>query len=179
MESQNISLNGADFSVDSTVETQYLISVPKFILLSILSFGLYEIWWVYKAWRFYQQKEDLDIMPAGRALFNLFFLYTLLKKIKNYANQKGVTTRYSVDLLFIGYLVSVFITKLPNGFGLLLGMSSVLFLIPPFKALNFAKRNSPELTVLEQNYFSGRQIAVLVIGAMMWFVIIMGMISEL
>jgi hypothetical protein len=56
----------------SEIDEQKIISLNKFIFLSIISFGAYEIWWIYKAWKFYQQKENLDIMPAARALFSIF-----------------------------------------------------------------------------------------------------------
>jgi len=36
-----------------------------FIFLSIITLGLYSVWWIYKAWRFFQQKEMIDIMPAA------------------------------------------------------------------------------------------------------------------
>ena len=35
---------------------------------SIISFGMYAIWWVYKAWRFYKQKEKLDIIKSNTKL---------------------------------------------------------------------------------------------------------------
>ena len=60
MENQDEILDGSDLRNDD-VEEQKIINLNKFIFLSIISFGAYEIWWIYKAWRFYQQKEQLDI----------------------------------------------------------------------------------------------------------------------
>ncbi len=57
-----------------------IISLKRFIFLSIISLGLYELWWIFKAWRFFAIKDHLNIMPAARAIFSIFFLYSLFKK---------------------------------------------------------------------------------------------------
>ncbi|MDI9862642.1 hypothetical protein [Flectobacillus roseus] len=77
------------------IDEQKIISLNKFIFLSIISFGAYEIWWIYKAWKFYQQKENLDIMPAARALFSIFFLNRLFNKILDFAKERGYKENYS------------------------------------------------------------------------------------
>ena len=56
----------ADLSESTNyVEEQKIISLNMFIFLSITTLGLYSVWWIYKAWRFFQQKEMIDIMPAA------------------------------------------------------------------------------------------------------------------
>ena len=64
MENQFFDTEDVNTQKDTQVEVQYLISENKFIFLSIISSGLYPIWWSYKAWRFYQQKQRLDIFPS-------------------------------------------------------------------------------------------------------------------
>ena len=41
-----------------------LLSAQKFILLCVFSLGLYELWWIYKSWSFFRDKDNLDIMPV-------------------------------------------------------------------------------------------------------------------
>ena len=53
MENQDKFLEDDNLEVTYVVEEQKIISLNKFILLSIISFGLYEIWWIYKAWEFF------------------------------------------------------------------------------------------------------------------------------
>ena len=178
MESQNLSLDNINFSNNDTIEPQYLISTNKFILLSLTSLGLYNVWWCYKAWKFYQQKESLDIKPAWRAIFSLFFLYPLLNKIIKFANKEGFEANYSVDLLFIGYFIFTLLSRLSWPYGLV-AIINVLFLIPPFQALNHAKRISTEFVVYEQSSLNGKQVAIVVIGSIMWVLIITGILSEL
>ena len=42
------------------IEEQKTMSLKWFIFLSILSFGLYPIWRIFEAWRFFMQKDKLD-----------------------------------------------------------------------------------------------------------------------
>ncbi len=97
MENQNNILNSNSIGLKNNIEEQHCISLNKFIILSIASFGLYEIWWMYKAWRFYQQKEQSNIMPAARAIFTIFFLHSLFKKTFEFAKEKGYKESYSSD----------------------------------------------------------------------------------
>lgn len=40
-----------------------------FTVLFITSFGLYGLWWMYKSWKLFNDKDKIDIMPAMRTLF--------------------------------------------------------------------------------------------------------------
>ena len=124
MEDSNETRNYDNLEKTTDVEVQQIISLNKFIFLSIISFGTYELWWIYKAWRFFMQKDKLDIMPAVRTIF------------------------------------------------------SFVFIIPPFKALNFAKQNATDIIVDEQTSYSRRQIALIIVGAIFWVLVIVGMANE-
>ena len=77
------------------VEAQKIMSLKRFIFLSIGSFGLYPIWWTFEAWRFFMQKDHLDIMPAMRTILAYFFIYSLFNKIQMYAEGQGYTQKFS------------------------------------------------------------------------------------
>ena len=81
MENEDKILDSGNLEVTNVVKEEKIISLNKFIYLSIISFGVYEIWWIYKAWRFYQQKEKLDIMPVARTIFSIFFLINYLRGV--------------------------------------------------------------------------------------------------
>ncbi|HEV8513771.1 MAG TPA: hypothetical protein VGQ59_10860 [Cyclobacteriaceae bacterium] len=174
MENQDLILDHEDLSLKSDIEPQRIISLSKFILFSILTFSLYELWWMYKAWRFFKQKDKLDVAPAARTIFCIFFLTSLMKIINDYANEKGYTKSYSPVLLFFGFLIGSLLAYLPEPFWLI-SLLSVVFLIPPFRALNFARRNSTDFVVEEQTSLSGRQIALVVIGVTWWGLALIGL----
>lgn len=177
MENQDEILDSGNLGVNNIVEEQKIISLNRFIFLSIISFGTYKLWWIYKVWRFYKQKEKLDIIPAARAIFSIFFLNSLFKRNLEFAKKKGYQDSYSSASLFIGFFGVQGLSRLPDPFWLI-SILSFIFLIPPFKALNFAKQNSTDFIVSEQPSFSGRQIALIVIGVIIWALVLMGMIME-
>lgn len=160
-------MNNELLETSEQIETQYLISTNKFIILSVLTFGLYEAWWFYKSWRFFQQKENKDLAPAMRTIFGIFYLIPLFNRIKFYAIRMNYEKSYYSGVLLLGYIVCVLFSYLSFP-GSIISNLTVLFLIPPFNALNFAKRNSENIIVIEQSHFSTKQIILIVIGGLLW-----------
>lgn len=177
MENQDSILDANLAGLTSDVEEQKIISVNKFTILCIASFGLYPLWWIYKAWRFYQQKEKLDIMPAVRAIFSIFFLNSLFNRILSFAKEKGYEENYSSIALFIGFLIGNLTARLPDPLWLI-SILSFVFLIPPFKALNYAKQHSNEFLVTQQTSFSVRQIGLIIVGVIFWGLVLLGLTME-
>lgn len=152
-----------------------IISLKKFIFLSLISLGLYNLWWTFKAWRFFAIKDNLKIMPAARAIFSIFFLYSLFKKINNYAQENGYTQNFSATWMFIGYLLCTLASRLPD-FYWFISLFSFLFFIPAFVALNYAKQHSDQINAIVQNKFNTAQIVVIVIGSIFWILALIGLL---
>lgn len=153
----------------SSVEEQNLISTDKFLVLSIATMGLYTFWWSYKAWRFFQQKDQLDISPVLRAIFGIFFLIPLYKRILHYAREKGYQEHYSPVQLFVFGLAFDLLGLLPDPFWLLSNIS-ILFTLPAFKALLHAMQHATEYSTASQSGYSTRQKVLLGIGGLIWVV---------
>jgi len=154
------------------VEPQYLISTNKFLLLSVLTFGLYNVWWFYKAWRFFGQLENKDLTPAIRAIFGIFFAISLFERILNFAKQNGYERNYSSTLIFIGYLLISLFGFLPDPFHLF-GQIATFFLIRPFEALSYAVRKAPAINAIAQENFNARQVILIVIGSLLWVAVLL------
>ena len=173
MESNQIlDLNITD-ETNSKIEIE-LVDGTKVLILSILSFGLYGIWWIYKSWRFFKEKDGLDIMPAARAIFSIFFLYSLFENIQQYARFNGYQKSYSSGALFAGQIIFSIASRLPEPYWLISVVSS-FFLLAPANALNFAIENSEQYKATTVSGFNGRQIAVLVIGGILWMLVLAGL----
>jgi len=176
MENQSYILDQDELSLDSNIDQQNIIGLGQFIFLNVITLGLYGMWWIYKSWRFFQQKEKSNLMPAVRTILSLFFLIALFQRILNYAQEKGYTKSYSSIFLFIGFLVFNLLSYLPEPY-LLISIFSLVYLIPPFLALNYAKRNSKVVAVYEQTSFNTRQIILIVAGSIFWALLILGFSS--
>jgi hypothetical protein len=173
MESNQIlDLNITDES-NSKVEIE-IVDGMKVLILSLVSFGLYGIWWIYKSWRFFKEKDGLDIMPVARAIFSIFFLYSLFENIQHYAKSHGYQKSYSSWALFAGQIIFSIASRLPEPYWLISIVSS-FFLLAPANALNFAIANSEQYKATTISGFNGRQIAVLVIGGIFWILVLAGL----
>jgi hypothetical protein len=152
-----------------------LIDSSKFIILFFASFGLYGIWWMYKTWDFFKKKDNLDIMPAARALFAIFFLYGLFEEIKSFARSNGYTGDYSSTGLFMGIIILNMASQfLPEPF-FVVAFLAFIFYLQPFNAFNFAVENSQMYNV-KSGGFNIRQIVLLVAGGLMWTLMIIGIV---
>lgn len=172
---QNKDILDSDFTGnDSSRTEEFLISENKFMFLCFISLGMYQVWWKYKAWKFFKERENLDIIPAARAIFTLFFLHGLLTRIFGYASSKGYGKDYSVTGMFIGYIVFSMFSRLSEPY-YLIGLMNFTFLIPAFRAFNYAKENSSDIKVIYLDQFTGRQVALIAIGILLWLLILTGM----
>jgi hypothetical protein len=174
MENQSFILDQEESLLDTNIDRQNVISLGMFIFLNVITLGLYEIWWIYKAWRFFQQKEKSNLMPAVRTILSLFLLISLFQRVLTFAKEKGYTKSYSSVLLVIAGLAFNFLSYVPSAFGLI-SIFSFVFFIPPFLALNYAKRNSKEVVVYEQTSISARQIILIIAGSIFWILLIVGL----
>ncbi|MDR6561018.1 MULTISPECIES: hypothetical protein [unclassified Arcicella] len=166
---------------NDNVEIQYIISTNKFIVLSILSFGFYITWWTLKRWRFFRQKDQLNIMPGMRANNDIFFVYSLFNTILKFAKQKGYPKSYSSFLLSIFCILLDLIILLFSPIGslvFLLVIPRTILMIPLIKALNFAQKNSTDFRVVEQSSFNRRQKVLLFFGGFYWLMIILAILLE-
>ena len=58
------------------------VSPRKFIALSVLTGGLYEIYWFYKNWAFIRSRDESRIVPLARALFAPLWYPALLVDLR-------------------------------------------------------------------------------------------------
>ena len=156
-------------------EEKEILSTNNFIVLFFLTSGIYGIWWMYKSWRFFQQKDNLDIMPAMRAIFAIFFLFGLFERIQEFAQEKGYTKTYSSGLLFIGFIAFNLFAQLPDPMWVI-SVLGFICLIQPFEAFNYAMMQSEDIRVVEKEGFNERQIVLVILGSIMWIILILGLI---
>jgi hypothetical protein len=164
-----------DFNLDDNKESVELIGVNKFIILYFLSLGLYGPWWMYKSWNFFKVKDGLDIIPAARAIFAIFFTFQLFERILNFAKSNGYTNSYSSGGLFLMFVVLNLLARLPDPFWVI-SLLAFVCLIQPLKALNYAILNSNNYRGIESDGFNSRQIVILIGGGLLWLLIIIGLL---
>lgn len=85
-------------------DDMYCVSKKNLILLSICSYGLYTLYWIYKSWNKIHEDTDEDFSPAIRTwLFPIYNFY-LFNHIKKESENEGIAIRYNIVFLSILYL---------------------------------------------------------------------------
>lgn len=158
-------------------EPRYLLSRNQFILLSIVTFGLYDLWWIFKSWRFFRDKEQSNIHSAIRTTFSFLYLIPLLLRIQRFAAETGYSRRFSPIGLYLGFWIVNLLSLLPEPLSYV-SLLSFLPLLPPFDALNYAIRQSDGGLVVVQTSFNRRQRLLLIAGIACWLLAILGIIGE-
>ena len=166
--------------VTSTLPTEAweaypLISPTKFMILCVLSFGLYGLWWQYKTWRFFKQWQQTDTWPVARAVFSLFTVNELMRNINQFAYSTGEYTPIPNPIgLATGYIILNLLARLPDPLWIIaLGASG--FLVPAYRAFRDAMLQAPAYGGRNQRQFSVRQVVALLLGLACWGLVLIGL----
>lgn len=171
--------------------TYFSVSVARLVFLSVLSFGIYTVYWLYKNWKAVHTATKEDFIPFFRSwLFGIFFIYPLYTRIKK-AVQKvqpvGSFFRISCILLIIVWVVDIVLQmKIVQSFfsegillctWVLLSLAGALLLIPAQKAI-YAVNKSIDAKHTPSTSFARGEIIIIVIGLFLWISSISGLFIE-
>lgn len=82
----NLTATSTGVDGEIQIENIHALNTGMFIFISIVTFGLYPVWWQYKTWRFFKHEKKLDILPFWRTFFfNIIFFLPLCIRIKELA----------------------------------------------------------------------------------------------
>lgn len=164
----------------STIE-YFAISPKRLALLSIITFGVYEIYWFYKNWEAVEKFEGQKIYPFWRAIFVVFFCYSLFKKVLESAKSHAYKNSYSPRWLATAYIL---LLAVDNGLGkveshdiglnlirLVIANATFVPLLSVQKAINFNNEKVKTDFKLRKE-FSGGEVVLIVIG-IIWFLLVL------
>lgn len=87
--------------------TFYVVSIPKFCVLYVATFGVYGLYWFYMHWQRYRRGhgQHESIWPVPRAFFSIFFTHALVARIETVLGPGRRDVRWSPGLLATTYVV--------------------------------------------------------------------------
>jgi hypothetical protein len=89
----------------STQSMFYVVSTRKAALLCVLTMNLYFVYWFYRNWSNYRAVTGAKVMPVMRAVFSIFFTHSLLRKVNEVINERGLQHQWNPGNLATGYVV--------------------------------------------------------------------------
>ena len=144
-----------------------------FGLLCVATLGIYHIWWQYKCWKYFKEKEQLDIFPAVRAIFFLFFGVALFSRIAIYCKEYDHQANYNPIVIW-GTCIGI------NLFGYLpipVSLLSLFAFVPmiwPLREFNFyftGNKNG-----YRGDKLNDRQMILIALGIVCWFFLVYGLV---
>jgi GYF domain 2 len=161
------------------------ISVGRLIGMSIATFGIYRMYWMYRNWRYLKDRQVLECRPFWRAWFGVFYVSGLFKLIRaaRVPGEREVAS-FSAGWLAAGFIVVTLLewvmSRAKNSDGIvlvmLLNFASVLFIVP---VQNYVNRLHDEMSPKPEPYpFSTGHIVCVVLGVLSWLLVLAGLLVK-
>ena len=165
----------------------YVVSKKKMTVLFLMTVGLYGIYWFYAHWKRYKVATDGKIWPVPRGIFSIFFAHSLFSNIDDELHANKQEFDWSPSTLATLYVVialvgAVFERMAQMEMGspwidiLSLGtILPVLFILQKSQAA--ANLSQGDLHGDSNSDFSGANIVWMILGALFWVLIFLGIAS--
>jgi hypothetical protein len=128
----------------------YPIALRKFIPLSLLTAGLYAVYWIYRNWRWMKFVQQKPIAPFWRSLFSMFTSFSLFRAMSEVEPQGYRGFKAAVIPLGIGYLVANVIANQTEAFSTV--YLAPLVLIPVVMQVNELNKDRPDIIASNSKY---------------------------
>lgn len=146
-------------------QAYFTVGALKFSLMSLTTFGIYELYWFYRNWRVIKNRDKSKILPFWRALFWPFWTFSLMSRFNEDSKDQNIPMVLPAITLGVVYIVLNGLWRLPDPYWLF----SLLTFIPLLCFDAFARRLNGGGQLADPTFsrFSGWNIAWLIIGAIL------------
>lgn len=159
----------------------FYIPTARLLVMSILTFGIYQVLWFYRNWKFLRDRRHLEVSPFGRALFSIFYTHSLFRYIAEYNNLNDrIAKQFSPGGWATLWVVACFVTNalsrnIPQNQPLLLlvlPLLPVCFVLPAQNCIIRVNEVQPIRPAYDG--WSAGQFILLILGIVWWALILIG-----
>lgn len=173
----------------------YNISPKQLVILSLVTFGLYDIYWFYKNWQAVAKFENKKISPFWRAIFSPIWCFGMFKRMLISAKKNGYQGDYNPAALAVLYIVLMLVMNfmdeavdknpglipagsfmLYNLVSFIIGQLTIISIFVAQKAASFSNAKLNAGQIKNKNY-SGGEIVLIVVGVIICLLIILGIFA--
>jgi hypothetical protein len=101
----------------------------KLVLMIFATLGFYQIFWLYQHWRLVKTRDRSDIWPVPRAIFSVFFCYSLFKRVRDDGVARQLSGPPAAGALATAWILCSIAWRLPGSVAFL-GMISWVVVVP-------------------------------------------------
>ncbi len=177
-------LPGTASSNAATAPLFLYIPTSRLIVLSIVSMSLYEVYWIYKNWRYIKERDGLNIRPFWRGWFGIFYCHSLLRRIHEDGPARSYAKpTFSPGSLATGWVVLLIVANIVGRAPSVMA-SIIAAFIPSFLCLvsvqNYINAVTEKRNPSQRHYgWSSGHIVCLVFGIIVWATLLLGLAAEL
>lgn len=154
------------------------VATHKFIVLSIFTLGLYELYWCYQNWKRLKSVSGQSLSPFWRALFAPFWVFSLFKRIHDEATSAGISVGWSSDALALAYFILDMTWRLPDPLWLL-GFAAFVPMIPVQEAAQCVNgRCAAQSAEPRNDSYSVGNVATIMIGGLILVLVLIGIVMR-
>jgi len=166
-----------------TLSPFFQTALWKMALLSVMSVGIYQLYWFHKHW-WRRKLQGEDVIPILRAIFGVFFAYSLFDSVNRHIQRSAPADLplsagaplqpLNAGLLALGYFALGMLWRLPGALGVFVGLFSILPLMAAQRRINELHATlgyDPQ----EGSRLTGGDVAVLVLGGLFWALVLFGL----
>jgi len=150
------------------------VATHKFIVLSICTFGIYELYWCYQNWKRLKTASGENLSPFWRAFFAPLWGFSLFKRIRAEAVSAGVPVEWNSGALATFYLVLNMTWRLPDPWWLI-SFGTLIPMVPVQQAVQRINERHAALSTEGRNdNYSTANVATIVIGGLFLILAVIG-----
>ena len=156
---------------------QFAVSVGKFAVMSLCTFGFYELYWAYKHWDAVRRREQESLSPFWRAFFAPLWGFSLLPRLRQLTAVYRVPATWSGSGLALAYFLIHIAYRLPDPLWLISLLSFLPLLVVQRSVNELNRAVAPEAP--RNDSYSGLNVVGIVLGGMIVLLAILGTLVSL
>jgi len=155
------------------------VSVPKFLIMSLVTLGLYHVYWAYKNWVRIKAQSDASIMPWARALFLGIWNFPLFDSVQTRAATEEIPVGWNYIVLGVGVLIFALTSRLPGGIAIISLLSFIPYLPVVATIVRINAKHAATVAEPPNDRFTGINIAGIIFGGLILALALVGFIAQI
>jgi zinc ribbon protein len=161
--------------VPAAVQLPYFeVSLRKFVVMSIVTWGMYILYWTYRQWILIEARTREGLSPIWRTIFSPLWNFSLFDRVKADAERRHLTVGWSGGLLAVIYLLAGALWRLPDPWWLV-SLLAFLPLIPVVRTIG-QLHNTLNTDRKRNDRFTRGNIIGIVIGVLFLLLVVLTLI---
>ena len=119
---------------DNSGNHLFVLSPAKFVAMSLCTFGLYEVYWSYKNWKFIRDRDAANQLPFWRAVFYPLWHYSLLTELNKTLESQALSNGAYRGFLAASVIILNAAIRLPDPYWLV-SILTILGFLPALFAM--------------------------------------------